>query len=77
MWEQMDVHTTQDYFIAMETLSAQERLVELSTSDWPNLKRDTRTGIHRDLHKVAFPATHAKVTTPSELANLLGAGRIK
>lgn len=77
MWEAMDVDSTQVYFQAMETLMAQERLHDLGAHDWPNVKRDTRSKIHRDLHKVAYPATYEKTVTPDELAKLLGAGRIK
>lgn len=77
MWEQMDVDQTQTYFQAMETLAAQERLLELGSHDWPNVKRSSRDRIHRDLHKSAFPKTYENPVTPDELAKLLGAGRIK
>lgn len=70
------MHTTQRYYKAMEMLSAQERLMELSTQDWPNLKKSQREKLHRQLHRAAYPSTYSKPVTPQELAKILGAGRI-
>lgn len=73
----MCADTSQGYIQAMEVLEAQERLMELSTQDWPNLKKTQRDKLHRSLHRSAYPKTHDGIPlSPVELAKVLGAGRI-
>lgn len=77
MWEDMDSHTASEYLQAMEVLDAQEQLSRMGTADWPNLKKEDRKRIHRKLHKQAYPSTHKDPISPTQLASLLGAGKIK
>lgn len=70
------MHTTQRYFDAIRVIDAQERLVEFSTQDRPNMKKSQREKLHKQLHRAAYPATHSKPVSPQELAKILGAGRI-
>lgn len=62
--------------MAMETLEAHERLVALSTQDWPNMKKGQREKLHKQLHRAAYPKVHKDPVSPAELAKILGAGRI-
>lgn len=34
-------------------------LKQLTIQDWPNLKKDKRSSLHRKLHKDAYPVTES------------------
>lgn len=70
------MHTTDRYYNAMMKIEAHERLVALSTQDWPNMKKSQREKLHKELHRAARPEVYEDPVTPSELAKILGAGRI-
>ena len=70
------MHTTDTYYKAMEVLTAQDRLYGLTVADWPNMKKGPRSKLHRQLHRIAFPTTHANPVSPVDLAKMLGASKL-
>jgi hypothetical protein len=50
------METYSEMELAIEVLSAQELLVQMRASDFPNAKNSDRQKIHRDLYKKAFPS---------------------
>lgn len=54
-------------------IEAQEQLKNLSALDWPNMKKESRNKMHRDLMKKAYPFSKQKKSiTASDLAKMLG-----
>lgn len=54
---QMPVNRFEMYWQAMQVIDAQLMLQSLTVSDYPNSGKETRKKIHRQLHKMAYPAT--------------------
>ena len=58
---------------SITVIEAQEILMQLKISDWPNMKDNDRQKFHRDLHRAAYPKTKESVTlTMEQFAAALG-----
>jgi len=53
----MPVNVFDEYYMAITTLEAQEMLVEMRLSDYPNMKKNDRSKLHRQMFKLAYPKT--------------------
>ncbi len=58
----------------MTSIEAQEQLKLMTVADWPNMKKQTRSKVHRELFKQAYPSEVRKKNyiTPEELQKVLG-----
>jgi hypothetical protein len=59
---------------ALHALEAQESISLLRVQDWPNMKKEARTKLYRDLNKIANPSIlreEPKALTTQDLAALL------
>jgi hypothetical protein len=59
---------------ALHSLEAQESISLLRVEDWPNMKKEARTKLYRDLNKIANPSIlreEPKALTTQDLAALL------
>lgn len=54
---QLPVSDAHDYWLAITQIEAQDILIKLRISDWPNMKSSERRKWHRELYKMAYPAT--------------------
>ena len=64
-------------FKASETLQARENIVSLRIEDWPNMKKEARSKLFRDLNKLANPSIlreEGKPLTAENLAAILNRG---
>lgn len=53
----MPINTFESYWQAMTVIDAQRLLREYSVADYPNVKLGTKRKLHRQVHKMAYPAT--------------------
>ena len=55
-------------------IEAQEQLKIMTAMDWPNLKKDKRQKLHRELHRQAYPSSISKkdYITVDQLRHLVG-----
>ena len=62
------------YWEAITIIEARQKLLDISSYSFPNLKKSDREKIHRELHRQAFPARfkETKALKLSDLANVLG-----
>jgi hypothetical protein len=61
-------------FSALIALEAQENLTNLRVQDWPNIKKEARSKLFKDLNKLANPSIvkeEQKALTTEDLAALL------
>lgn len=58
----------------ISTIEAQEQLKKMSLSDWPNMKKQARTKMHKDLFSIAYPSEIRKKNyiTAEQLQKVLG-----
>ena len=52
------------------SLEAQENLLKLTISDYPNIKSDERRKIHKDIYRKAFPNDN-NMTSIAEMERIL------
>lgn len=57
---------------AMERLEAQEILTQLKVMDYPNMKDDARTKLHKNLSSKAFPNVKKKIHSFDDIEKVLG-----
>lgn len=70
----MDHHDAYMLLKAMEALQARENISELRVQDWPNLKKEARSKLFRDLNKLANPSMikeERRPLTTEDLAALI------
>ena len=70
----IDNETVIKLSMAIEAIQAQETIAQLKVADWPNLKKEARNKLFRDLNKLANPCTivrEQKPLTTADLAALL------
>lgn len=51
----MSLITLDKMWEAITMIEAQEQLKQLSVMDWPNMKKDKRQKMHKELHRQAYP----------------------
>jgi hypothetical protein len=61
-----------EYFMAIDTLEAQETLLSLTIASSPNSKKNDREKLHKELNKKAYSHIPKKEMTTSDLASKLG-----
>ena len=65
------LHDLQESILAIR---AQETIAALKVADWPNMKKEARSKLYRDLNKLANPSIlreEPKALTTQDLAALL------
>lgn len=55
--ENYDKETLIGMWQAITVLEAQDQLRMMGLMDWPNMKKNNRQKIHRDLHRLAYPSS--------------------
>ena len=56
----MELETFTTYYRAIDILEAQKRLVDMTTADWPQMKKKDRESFFKKIKKVAYPNTFKK-----------------
>jgi len=51
------------YWHAITIIEAQNVLVQFQIADYPHQKKDVRSKLHREFHKMAYPKTHEATET--------------
>ena len=64
-----------EYFEAITVIEAQNFLADLTKADYPNLKKEDRRKIHREMHNKAYPYEEQKPVSAKEMARILSHGR--
>jgi len=64
----MQARTAYKYFHAIDKIEAQELLLKLTVSDYPNMKKESREKIHKSFYNKAFPSKQISI---NELEGLL------
>lgn len=54
----------------VNVIASREELINLKVSDFPQLNADTRSSLHREIHKTAYPNLKKKVITFDDLERL-------
>lgn len=70
----MDNEAVNMLFQALMAIEAQESLALLRVQDWPNMKKEARSKLFKDLNKIANPSIvkeERKALTTQDLAALL------
>lgn len=70
----MDNEAVNMLFQALMAIEAQESLTLLRVQDWPNMKKEARSKLFKDLNKIANPSIvkeERKALTTQDLAALL------
>ena len=57
--------------LAEETLKARDTLIQMRSSDFPNIKDDERKKIHKELFLKAYPNQKQKTLTGHEIERFL------
>jgi hypothetical protein len=60
------------YLDAAIVLESQEMLRLMNIADFPDMKKDARSKMHRQVYKAAYPNQAKKVVTVEDLKNVLG-----
>lgn len=68
----MDVRTVEYLWQALTIFQAREQLVEMNSNDWPNLKKNKRQELHRELYKKAYPHAFENKKQILTMNDLLG-----
>jgi hypothetical protein len=74
--ETMPLDLFESYYSAIEVFESQEILASFTIADWPNLKSSRRQGIHRRLHKIAYPENRARTISVEDLKKMFESGNI-
>ena len=68
-----EAETLNKMWQAITVIEAQEQLKLLNALDWPNMKKENRTKLHKELSKLAYPDSKVKKSiTTKDLSKLLG-----
>lgn len=76
----MSIKEFNDYWEAVTIIEAQEVLIAMNVAVYPYMKKADAQKFHRKISRMAYPKNEERATrplTPSELAQLWGAGVIK
>lgn len=68
----MPYHEALEYYMAIDTIEAQETLLKLTVADYPNGKKDQRQKVYKEIHKKAYQHMPKKEITTADLASKLG-----
>ncbi len=72
----MDADTMEMYWLGITMIEAQDVLIQLNISDYPNMKSESRKKFHRNMHEMAYPQVHSDLTpiyNLEEAAQMMGA----
>lgn len=68
----MDFETACMMSNAADVLEARELLSSFKVSDWPNLKKESRQKMHKEIYRMAYPSTlDGKAMSLKEAASAL------
>ena len=69
--DNMEVLEFNQLWNAITMIEAQAMLTDLTVQDYPHLKKQKRTQIHRKLSNLAYPARKKELMTTKEIAEYL------
>lgn len=72
----MSIDDIDIYWQCITVVEAQEILLNLRQLDWPNMNKNQREKFHKQLYKMAYPASfkEAKQVSNDHLAKILSGG---
>ena len=62
----------QGYLMAIPTLRARTQLGIMEVMDYPHIKSESRSSLHKELHKRAYPNHKPKALTTDQISELFG-----
>lgn len=74
--EALDYEDFNQYWLAITMIEAQEALVTMTLSDYPNMKDKDRKKLHKDMHSKAYFKQEERVVKVEDLQNIFGMGDI-
>lgn len=69
-----EYHLIESLWNNISVIEAQEQMKKLTVADWPNMKKSSRSKLHKDLYSQAYP-THLRkknYVSADDLAKVLG-----
>lgn len=72
----LDIDSFDQYWRAIECIEAQNILKLFDVSAWPTMKKSSKEKLHKQLFKIAYPASvnEVKQVSNAELAKFLSGG---
>lgn len=69
-----DADRIESLWQAITVIEAQQQLMKMSVADWPNMKKQQRSKVHKELFSKAYPSEVRKKNyiTPEQLQKVLG-----
>ena len=67
----MDAEEFKTMLLAEEVISSRETLAEMRCNDFPTIKAEERSKLHRDLFKTAYPNKKTKIVSFDQIERLL------
>ena len=67
----MEYNEAMRYFDAITVIEAQNMLISMQVADYPNMKRDDRSRLHREIHKKAYPFKNVRKMSGKEASEHL------
>ena len=58
------------YWQAMTVIDAQDMIMKMRIQDWPHMKQEKRSEYHRQLFRLAYPATEEQTISFDQLAKM-------
>jgi len=71
----MEARNVFPYLSAIERIEAQEALLQMNISDYPNMKNTDRNKLFKDIRNKAFPVTEQRPVTTEQMERMLNHGR--
>ena len=72
----MPVNIALEYYLAINTLEAQEMLLKLTVADYPNSSKDHRSKLHKQMYAIGYPADAKKTTSVDQFQEMIRQGKI-
>ena len=60
--EGLDCEQVETYWQLITRLEVQDMLMQLTISDWPNMKNEKRSSVHRKLFRDAYPENNKPIS---------------
>lgn len=71
----LDYGTALEYYEAITVIDAQDRLVDLNVADYPQLKKEDRSKLHREFRNSAYPKEMQKEVSFDDFIRKMTDGR--
>lgn len=56
--DHLSIDDFESFWQSIDVIENQNILTQFTINDWPNMKKEARTKLHKQVHKKAFPKTH-------------------